>query len=62
MKAPEFFICPCCHTKHPLEWAKREALAIQAMPSRFRSYGEETFYKSAKLQHIIDATLGENKE
>ena len=51
---PKTFICPCCHTKHPLEWAKREALAIQAMPSRFRSYGEETFYKSAKLQHIIE--------
>ena len=54
MKAPKIFICPCCSTAHSVEWAIQQALKIRAMPSRFRSYGEETFYKSAKLQHIIE--------
>ena len=53
MKTPETFICPCCSAKHSVEWAKQQALKIQSMPSRFRSYGEEAFYKSAKLQNII---------
>jgi len=54
MKTPDIFICPCCQVKHSIEWAKQQALKIRNMPSRFRSYGEGTFLKSANLQHIIE--------
>jgi len=53
MKAPKMFICPCCQAKHSVEWAKQRALEIQATPPCFRSYGEVTFYRSAKLQYVI---------
>ena len=52
MKVPEVFICPCCSTRHPAKWAAKQMFKIQTIPAGLRSYGEETFYKSAKLQHI----------